>query len=65
MQALAVGLFAGFLADIQVVYPAPRTYQKPGRYTEGCRALHEISLDVFASVKPVGPPDEAIEGPVG
>lgn len=47
MQAVAVGLLRLFLEDIQIVYPTPRDFLKPERYTEGAGQIHLLSLKEF------------------
>lgn len=44
MQALAVGLVSGFLHDIQIVYPAPRSFPSPDNYTKGVRQIYSLNL---------------------
>ena len=39
MQAVAVGIVRGVMEDIQIVYPTPREYLDPGRYTEGVKEI--------------------------
>ncbi len=50
MQSLAVGLVCGFLRDLQVVYPTPRTFAAPSDYTRGVGDLFRLSLAGFASL---------------
>ncbi|MCI0470601.1 MAG: hypothetical protein L0Y73_02980 [Candidatus Aminicenantes bacterium] len=47
MQAVAVGIFRAFMKDIQIVYPTPRKFTSPTRYTEGIRKIYRLNLDVF------------------
>lgn len=42
MQAVAIGIVRGVLADLQVVYPTPREFLEPERYTEGVREVFRI-----------------------
>ena len=51
MQSLAVGLVCGFMRDVQVVYPTPRTFAAPGDYTRGVEELHRLPLDIFDSAR--------------
>ncbi|MCY3604749.1 MAG: hypothetical protein OXH45_03205 [Gammaproteobacteria bacterium] len=44
MQAVAVGIFRAVLEDVQIVYPTPKTFTDPQRYTLGVRELHELKL---------------------
>lgn len=44
MQALAVGIVSGFLRDLQVVYPAPRSFPLPDNYTKGVSRMYGLEL---------------------
>ncbi|WP_337287275.1 hypothetical protein [Candidatus Methylomirabilis sp.] len=44
MQAVAVGIFRSFVEDIQIVYPTPRGFQMPEKYTEGIGEMHLLPL---------------------
>jgi len=44
MQAVAVGIFRSFVEDVQIVYPTPRGFQKPEKYTEGIGEMHLLAL---------------------
>ena len=44
MQAVAIGIVRGFLRDVQVVYPIPREFLEPNRYTEGVKEVFRIPL---------------------
>lgn len=44
MQSLAVGLFRAALHDIQIVYPTPRVFAAPEKYTLGLRELYQLDL---------------------
>ena len=48
MQAVAVGLLRSFMEDIQIVYPTPRDFLKPERYTDGVGKMHLLALEPFA-----------------
>jgi hypothetical protein len=48
MQAVAVGIFRSFVEDVQIVYPTPRDFLKPERYTEGFGQMHLLSLGPFS-----------------
>jgi hypothetical protein len=48
MQAVAVGLFRSFIEDTQIVYPTPRDFLKPQKYTEGVGQKHILSLEPFS-----------------
>jgi hypothetical protein len=47
MQAVAVGILRAFLIDIQIVFPTPRSFQTPERYTKGVRGLFRLDLDSY------------------
>jgi hypothetical protein len=44
MQSVAVAIAVAFMHDIQVVYPAPRTFQSPQNYTRGVRQMYCLDL---------------------
>ncbi|MEW6682686.1 MAG: hypothetical protein AB1451_07150 [Nitrospirota bacterium] len=44
MQAVAVGILRSFVEDIQIVYPTPRDFLKPERYTQGVGQLYLLEL---------------------
>jgi hypothetical protein len=44
MQALAVGIVSGFLRDLQIVYPAPRSFPLPDHYTKGVSRMYGLEL---------------------
>ena len=46
MQALAIGIVRGVLSDLQIVYPTPRKFLEPDRYTQGVREVYWIPLSV-------------------
>jgi len=48
MQSVAVGLFRSFIGDTQVVYPTPRDFLKPQKYTEGIGQMHILPLGAFS-----------------
>jgi hypothetical protein len=48
MQSVAVGIACGFLRDIQVVYPTPRSFPSPANYTKGSRATYRLCLEPFS-----------------
>lgn len=50
MQSVAVGLLCGFLGDLQVVYPAPKSFMKPETYTRGARHPLVLSLESMAEL---------------
>lgn len=54
MQTLAVGLFCGGLADVQVVYPTPQAFPEPERYTERLGALYKVDLPMAIIAAAVG-----------
>jgi hypothetical protein len=51
MQAVAVGIFRAFMEDIQIVYPTPRIFPKPKKYTKGVRQLYQLQLDLFSDIR--------------
>lgn len=59
MQTVAVGLLRAVLYDVQIVYPTPREFTQPDRYTSGVRRLYSVDLPVgeiggLVSDQPVG-----------
>lgn len=48
MQAVAVGLLRSFIEDIQIVYPTPRDFLMPERYTHGVGKMHLLALGPFS-----------------
>jgi hypothetical protein len=48
MQAVAVGIFRSFVEDVQIVYPTPRGFQRPDKYTEGIGDMHLLALEPFS-----------------
>lgn len=53
MQSVAVGIVCGWLNDLQVVYPTPRTFSPPEEYTRGAKDVYRLRLASFQ------PPDMA------
>jgi hypothetical protein len=51
MQAVAVGIFRTFMNDVQIVYPTPRRFPSPKRYTEGIKNIYRLDLKSFNSLK--------------
>lgn len=47
MQAVAVGIFRSFLSDIQIVYPTPRKFDAPERFSRGVQKIYRLDLDEF------------------
>jgi hypothetical protein len=47
MQAVAIGLFRGFMTDVQIVYPTPSEFPEPEHYTRGVRSIYALSLAAF------------------
>lgn len=47
MQSVAVGLFKAFIDEIQIVYPTPRSFVSPSKYTQGVRASYILNLKSF------------------
>jgi hypothetical protein len=56
MQSVAVGLVCGFLRDIQIVYPTPRSFPTPSNYTTGVSKIYHLSLAAFADVAATSQP---------
>jgi hypothetical protein len=52
MQAVAVGIFRAYLDDVQIVYPTPRDFLKPERYTRGVSEMHLLPLESFLTTQP-------------
>ena len=48
MQSVAVGVVVGFLPDLQVVYPAPRSFPSPERYTSGVLETYGLDMSFLA-----------------
>ena len=51
MQAVAVGILRAYLDDIQIVYPTPRDFLKPERYTRGASKMHVLPLESFSTIQ--------------
>lgn len=49
MQSLAVGITCGFLRDLQVAYPTPRSFAAPAEYTRGVGQLYRLPLALFVA----------------
>ncbi|MDB4928236.1 MAG: hypothetical protein JWM10_720 [Myxococcaceae bacterium] len=47
MQSLAIGIACGFLRDLQVVYPTPRSFAPPKDYTRGVGDVYRLPLGRF------------------
>ncbi len=47
MQSVAVGIFRTFLNDVQIVYPIPRKFTSPTRYTEGIKNIYTLDMEPF------------------
>ncbi len=50
LQTVAVGIFKIFMTDVQVVYPVPKTFDDPERYTGGSRSTFLLPLKAFAEL---------------
>ncbi len=50
MQAVAVGIFRSFLDDVQIVYPTPRTFDAPDRFSVRVRKVYRLDLDGFSDI---------------
>ncbi|OGS80480.1 MAG: hypothetical protein A2Z94_02625 [Gallionellales bacterium GWA2_55_18] len=51
MQTVAVGIFRGFVRDIQIVYPTPLRFTDPTDHTHGAKQVYELKLDSFISLR--------------
>lgn len=49
MQAVAVGILRSYLEDVQIVYPTPRNFLKPEKYTEGIGQMHLLPLEPYSA----------------
>lgn len=47
MQTVAVAIFRAFVRDVQIVYPTPRSFTSPDRYTIGVENQYQLQLDTF------------------
>lgn len=47
MQTVAVGIFRTFMNDVQVVYPTPRRFPSPHKYTRGTKDIYSLLLNAF------------------
>lgn len=52
MQAVATGIFRTYMDDVQIVYPTPRSFAPPERFTQGVRQLYHLPLDAFPVANP-------------
>jgi hypothetical protein len=50
MQTVAVGLFRAFMDDVQIVYPTPKEFPSPNKYTRGIGDFYSLPLDKFSLV---------------
>ena len=44
LQSVAVGIFRSVVQDVQIVYPTPREFLMPSRYTLGLRQFYQFDL---------------------
>jgi hypothetical protein len=51
MQTVAVGIFRGFVRDIQIIYPTPLHFTDPTDHTHGAKQVYELKLDSFISLR--------------
>jgi hypothetical protein len=49
MQTVAVGIFRSLIKDVQIAYPTPHGFRKPGGYTLGVGPLHLLPLAAFSA----------------
>ena len=47
MQAVAIGIVRGVLADLQIVYPTPLEFLNPGGHTEGVEQMFHLAVSDF------------------
>ena len=52
MQAVAIGILRGALADLQIVYPTPLQFVNPDRYTEGVKQIFHLVVDFHLKLPP-------------
>jgi hypothetical protein len=50
MQTVSVGIFRALVKDVQIVYPTPKSFQRPDAYTLGVGAIHLLPLGPFTLV---------------
>lgn len=50
MQTVAVGILRAYLDDLQIVYPTPKSFESPEKYTEGFRQMYCLPLDSFPKI---------------
>ncbi|MCX7192693.1 MAG: hypothetical protein NTY60_03585 [Proteobacteria bacterium] len=51
MQTVAVGIFRGFVRDIQIIYPTPLHFADPTDHTHGAKQVYELNLDIFINFR--------------
>jgi hypothetical protein len=51
MQTVAVGIVRAFLEDLQIVYPTPRLFPQPHKYTSGVREMFRLDLDDYRGIR--------------
>lgn len=51
MQTVAVGIFRGFVRDIQIIYPTPLHFTDPTDHTHGAKQVYELNLDSFVDLQ--------------
>lgn len=51
MQTVAVGIFRGFVRDVQIVYPTPLRFMDPTDHTHGAKRVYELKLDSFIRLR--------------
>lgn len=47
MQTVAVGIFRGFVQDVQIIYPTPLRFTNPTEHTQGIKQVYELNLTPF------------------
>lgn len=47
MQTVAVGIFRTFMDDVHIVYPTPKSFSQPAKYTKGTKGIYRLNLNSF------------------
>lgn len=53
MQSVALAIVVGFVTDLQVVYPAPRNFPAPAKYTQGVQMTYALDLSKIIGMLPL------------
>lgn len=51
MQTIAVGIFRGFVSDIQIIYPTPLRFTNPDGHTRGVKQMYQLDLTRFVNIR--------------